>query len=136
MAGGLKPFFCYPAILNRQMFQRQHFYSLLSPLTFLVAPYLCNRTCQIRASCVLCFIVPLRNHCSQNSHALYHDASSIKYAKIPIFHHAWYLLFLWFSTYFVVVVVVYLILSRLLYLAYSANLGLLCMPHPGMGPLV
>ena len=35
-----------------------------------------------------------------------------------------------------VVVVVYFILSRLLYLAFSANLGLLCMPHPGMGPLV
>ena len=33
-------------------------------------------------------------------------------------------------------VVVYFILSRLLYLAYSANLGLPCMPHPGMGPLV
>ena len=33
-------------------------------------------------------------------------------------------------------VVVYYILSRLLYLAYSANLGLLCMPHPGMGHLV
>ena len=32
--------------------------------------------------------------------------------------------------------VVYFILSRLLYLAFSANLGLLCMPHPGMGPLV
>ena len=37
---------------------------------------------------------------------------------------------------FVVVVVVYFILSRLVYLAFSANLGLLCMPHPGMGPLV
>ena len=36
----------------------------------------------------------------------------------------------------VVVVVVYFILSRLLYLAFSANLGLLCMPHPGMGLLV
>ena len=36
----------------------------------------------------------------------------------------------------VVVVVVYFILSRLLYLAFSANLGPLCMPHPGMGPLV
>ena len=36
----------------------------------------------------------------------------------------------------VVVVVVYFILSRLLYLAFSANFGLLCMPHPGMGPLV
>ena len=36
----------------------------------------------------------------------------------------------------VVVVVVFSILSRLLYLALSANLGLLCMPHPGMGPLV
>ena len=34
------------------------------------------------------------------------------------------------------VVVVYFILSRLLFLAFSANLGLLCMPHPGMGPLV
>ena len=33
----------------------------------------------------------------------------------------------------VVVVVVYLILSRLLFLAFSANLGLLCMPHPGNG---
>ena len=33
-------------------------------------------------------------------------------------------------------VVVYFILSRLVYLAFSANLGLLCMPHPGMGPLV
>ena len=31
---------------------------------------------------------------------------------------------------------VYYILSRLLYLAFSANLGLLCMPYPGMGPLV
>ena len=30
----------------------------------------------------------------------------------------------------------YFFLSRLLYLAFSANLGLLCMPHPGMGPLV
>ena len=38
--------------------------------------------------------------------------------------------------YNVVVVVVYFILSRLLYLAFSANLGLLCMPHPGIGPLV
>ena len=36
----------------------------------------------------------------------------------------------------VVVVVVYFILSRLLYVAFSASLGLLCMPHPGMGPLV
>ena len=36
----------------------------------------------------------------------------------------------------VVVVVVDSILSRLLYLAYSANLGLLCMWHPCMGPLV
>ena len=36
----------------------------------------------------------------------------------------------------IVVVVVYFILSRLLYLSYSANLGLLCMPHPGMGPQV
>ena len=35
-----------------------------------------------------------------------------------------------------VVVVVYFILIRLLYLAFSPNLGLLCMPHPGMGPLV
>ena len=34
------------------------------------------------------------------------------------------------------VVVVYFILSRLLYVAFSANLGLLCMPHSGMGPLV
>ena len=33
-----------------------------------------------------------------------------------------------------VVVVVYFIWSRSL--AYSVNLGLLCMPHPGMGPLV
>ena len=38
-------------------------------------------------------------------------------------------------TFVVVVVVVYFILSRLLYLALSANLGLLCMLHPGMGPL-
>ena len=38
--------------------------------------------------------------------------------------------------FFVFVFVVYFILSRLLYLAFSANLGLLCMPHPGMGPLV
>ena len=36
----------------------------------------------------------------------------------------------------VAVVVVYFILSRLLYLAFSANLGLLFMPHPFMGPLV
>ena len=36
----------------------------------------------------------------------------------------------------VVVVVVYYILSRLLYLAFSATLGLLCMSHQGMGPLV
>ena len=36
----------------------------------------------------------------------------------------------------VVVVVVYFILSRLLYLAFSADLGLQCMLHPGMGPLV
>ena len=36
----------------------------------------------------------------------------------------------------VVVVFVYFILSRLLYLAFSANLGLLCMLHPNMGPLV
>ena len=33
-------------------------------------------------------------------------------------------------------VVVYFILSRLLYLAVSTNLGLLHMLHPGMGPLV
>ena len=36
----------------------------------------------------------------------------------------------------VVVVVISFILSRLLYLAFSANLGLLCMPHSGMGPIV
>ena len=35
-----------------------------------------------------------------------------------------------------VVVVVNFILSRLLYLAFSANLGLLRMAHSGMGPLV
>ena len=40
------------------------------------------------------------------------------------------------GTDFLFFVVVYFILSRLLYLALSANLGLLCMPHPGMGPLV
>ena len=40
------------------------------------------------------------------------------------------------SAFIVAVVVVYFLLSRLLYLAYSANFGLLCMPHPGMGPLV
>ena len=34
------------------------------------------------------------------------------------------------------VVVVYFVLNRLLYLAYSANLSLLCMPHLGMGLLV
>ena len=33
-------------------------------------------------------------------------------------------------------VVAYLILSRLLNLAFSANFGLLCMLHLGMGPLV
>ena len=39
---------------------------------------------------------------------------------------------------FVVVAVLLftLFLSRLLYLAYSSNLDLLCMPHPGMGPQV
>ena len=36
----------------------------------------------------------------------------------------------------VFVVVVYFISSRLLYLALSANLGLLCIPHPVMGWLV
>ena len=36
----------------------------------------------------------------------------------------------------VVVVVISFILSRLLYLAFLANLGLLCMPHSGMGPIV
>ena len=33
-----------------------------------------------------------------------------------------------------VVVVVYFILIRLLYLAFIANLGLLCMPHPAWDP--
>ena len=41
-----------------------------------------------------------------------------------------------FVNYYAYIVVVYFILSRLLYLALSANLGLLCMPHPGMGPLI
>ena len=36
----------------------------------------------------------------------------------------------------VVVVVAYFILSRLSSLAFSANVGLLCMPHLGMEPLV
>ena len=40
------------------------------------------------------------------------------------------------SIVFFVCLFVYFILSRLLHLAFSANLGLLCMPHPGMGPLV
>ena len=40
------------------------------------------------------------------------------------------------STWVVVVAVVYFILSRLLNLAYSANLGLLCVPHTGTEPLV
>ena len=35
-----------------------------------------------------------------------------------------------------VYIIVYFILSRLLYPAFSANLDLLCMPHLGMGPLV
>ncbi len=35
-----------------------------------------------------------------------------------------------------VVVVVVTFLSRLLFVAFSANLGLLCMLHPGMGPLI
>ena len=34
------------------------------------------------------------------------------------------------------IVVAYFGVSRLLYLAFPANLGLLCMPHPGMEPLV
>ena len=38
--------------------------------------------------------------------------------------------------YIFVVIVVYFILRRLLYPAFSANLGLICMLHPGMGPLV
>ena len=37
---------------------------------------------------------------------------------------------------FVVVVFVYFVLSKLLYLAFSAISALLCMPHPGMGTLV
>ena len=36
----------------------------------------------------------------------------------------------------VVAVFAYYILSRLLYLAFSGNLGLLCMLHPGMGTIV
>ena len=32
-------------------------------------------------------------------------------------------------------VVVYFSLNSLLYLAFSANIGLLCMLHPGMGAL-
>ena len=36
----------------------------------------------------------------------------------------------------VVLAVAYVILSRLLYLAFSANFGLLCMPHPGIRSLV
>ena len=47
-----------------------------------------------------------------------------------------YIPFLYRQVKFGIVVVAYFILSRLLYLAFSANLGLLCMPHPGMGPLV
>ena len=35
-----------------------------------------------------------------------------------------------------VAVVVNFILSRPLYVAFSAKLGLLCMAHSGMGPLV
>ena len=42
----------------------------------------------------------------------------------------------WCTRFNIFVVVVYFVLSRLLYLAFSASLGLLCMPHPGMGPLV
>ena len=41
------------------------------------------------------------------------------------------LLYLVSSFYFIL-----FFLSRLLFLAFSANLGLLCLPHPGMGPLV
>ena len=36
----------------------------------------------------------------------------------------------------ITVVVVYFILRTLLYLAFSANLGILRMTHPDMGPLV
>ena len=35
-----------------------------------------------------------------------------------------------------IVVGFYFIWSRLLIIAFSVNLGLLCMPHPGMGSLV
>ena len=42
----------------------------------------------------------------------------------------------WYYALPVVVDVVYFILSRLIYQAFSANLGLLCMPHPNLGPLV
>ena len=39
------------------------------------------------------------------------------------------------ATFVVVVIVIHFILSRL-YLAFSANLGLLCMLHPGMEPVI
>ena len=44
---------------------------------------------------------------------------------------------MYFCCFFAVVVVVACFsFSRLLYLAFSANLGLLCMSHSGMGPIV
>ena len=52
------------------------------------------------------------------------------------YFHPWFRFIILLPRAQVVVVVAYFILSRLLYLAFSANLGLLCMPHPGMGPLV
>ena len=63
---------------------------------------------------------------------------------IIVIHTKWAWLKVWFSYFLqhrplvvvVVVFVAYLTLIRLLYLALSADLGLLCMSHPGMGPLV
>ena len=42
----------------------------------------------------------------------------------------------WLVVWLIGWIVGYFILSRLLYLTFSANLGLICMLHPGVGPLV
>ena len=60
--------------------------------------------------------------------------SSLNFGKVTFFFHK--SCFNQGSTTGRLALVVYFILIKLLYLAFSANLGLLCMPHPGMGPLV
>ena len=98
----------------------QKFQNTLQQMT---AKLCCKRFCLLRESAVIW-------------RTLQQSLCYIEFAVYLQFQNAETAIHLGFKHYIFIVVVAYYILSRLLCLPLSASLGLLCIPHPGVGPLV